>query len=132
MSKNQLFKINPDAKIIDLLLTAFGLTNLDDTRFFTKQNIIDNDTTNNIIKLIPELQQYYLPCKSKVYLKDLNEKKCITILRQFLKFFNYKCIATEKSFNGTKQMTYRLIKDDKSQIKIHDSKKKVYVISFDI
>lgn len=130
--KNQLFKINPDSFIIDKLLTAFCLKNIDDTRFFTKQNILDNDTPQKIISLIPELINYYLPCKAKIYLKDINHKKCITILRQFLKFFQYKCIGTEKCFNGKKQMTYRLMKFNKLQIITDEKHKKKFIIDFDI
>ena len=36
MTTNQLFKITPDINIINLLLTSFGLENLEDTRLFTK------------------------------------------------------------------------------------------------
>ena len=38
-SQNQLFKINPDQNIINLLLGIFGLDDLNDSRFFTKKNI---------------------------------------------------------------------------------------------
>ena len=132
MSENQLFKINPDYEILEKLLEAFYLTSLNDTRFFTKTNIIDNNTTQNIIDLIPILKKYYLPCKAKIYLNNLTYKKCITILRQFLKFFHYKCIAMEKSFDGKKQMTYRLIKYDKSQLNNTPEKfKKKFVLNFD-
>ena len=88
MSKNQLFKINPDITIITNLLEAFSLTALSDTRFFTIENLKDNNTIKNIENIISELEKYYLPCKAKIYLKNLTEKKCITILRQFIKFFN--------------------------------------------
>ena len=46
--KNQLFKINPDFKIINSLLEAFGLSDLEDTRYFTKQNMIDSQTVSKI------------------------------------------------------------------------------------
>ena len=132
MPKNQLFKINPDYDIMGKLLNAFCLTNISDTRFFTKQNIIDNNTPQKISEIIPQLQKYYLPCKAKIYLTNINEKKCITIFRQFLKFYQYKCIAIEKSFNGKKQMTYRLIKDDKSQLYTSKKKIKQFVLEFDV
>ena len=40
-----------------------------------KENMKEMNTVNNIILLIPKLEEYYLPCKSKIYLKDLTEKK---------------------------------------------------------
>ena len=131
--KNQLFKINPDLKIINLLLESFGLSDLEDTRYFTKQNMIDSNTVTKINNLKKNLNDYYLPCKSKIYLSNLNEKKCITILRQFIKSFHYKCIGIEKSFNGQKNMTYRLIYNDKQQLSPAKlNKKREYIINFDM
>ena len=132
-SKNQLFKINPDLNIIKLLLEIFGLDDLDDSRFFTKKNMIDLNVVQKINDNYEIFKKYYLPCKSKIYLKDLNEKKCITILRQFLKSFHYKCIAIEKSFNGIKYMTYRLIYNN-SQLSSNknDNIKREYIVNFDM
>ena len=99
-SQNQLFKINPDQNIINLLLGIFGLDDLNDSRFFTKKNMIDLDIVQQMNDNHATFYKYYLPCKGKIYLNNLNEKKCITILRQFLKPFYYKCIAIEKSSDG--------------------------------
>ena len=54
--------------------------------------------------MIPELQKYYIPCKSKKYLNQLNEKKCITILRQFLKIHNHTLNSKERYIKGKKQL----------------------------
>ena len=132
MSVNQLFKINPDHFILDKLLDAFSLKNITDSRFFTKENMKNNNTTQKIIELVPDLTKYYLPCKAKIYLINITEKKTITILRQFLKFFQYKCIGIEKSLNGKKQMTYRLIKFDKIQLDTQEKNKKKFIINFDV
>lgn len=131
MSVNQLFKINPDHYILDKLLDAFCLTNINDSRFFTKENMKSNNTTKKVIALIPDLINYYLPCKAKIYLTNITDKKTITILRQFLKFFQYKCIGIEKSLNGKKQMTYRLMKFDKIQLETQNKNKKTFIINFD-
>ena len=85
MPKNQLFKIVPDLQIIQAILEAFGLDDIEDTRIFTKEHMKDIDTVQKITDLKDRLEEYYIPCKSKKYLSDLNEKKCITILRQFVK-----------------------------------------------
>ena len=114
--KNQLFKIVPDKHILNLLLEAFGLESLEDSRFFTKQNMIECDTLEKILEMKGELESYYIPCKRKVYLEKVTDKKCITILRQFLKSYNYKCMGIEKSIKGQKQMTYRLLPMDKEQV----------------
>ena len=133
MVKNQTFKINPDPIIMNNLLKIFGLSGLTDSRFFTKENMKELSTVEKIKSMEKELSEYYLPCKAKKYLVDLTEKKCITILRQFLKYYHYKCIGIEKSKNGKKNMTYRLIyhnKDQLSPTKTEESRK--YILSFEM
>ena len=61
--KNQLFKIIPDGKIIQSILDAFGLDNLEDTRLFTKEHMKDIETVLKINELHDNLKEYYLPCK---------------------------------------------------------------------
>jgi hypothetical protein len=132
MPKNQLFKNVPDLQIIQAILSAFGLDDIEDGRFFTKEHMIDVDTVQKIINLSDSLKEYYLPCKSKKYLTDLNEKKCITILRQFVKIHHYKCIGMEKSIKGNKTMTYRLIYSNNDYLTSPEAKKnKEYVLSFE-
>jgi len=132
MPQNQLFKIIPDENIILNILETFGLTNLEDTRLFTKNHMIDINTVDKINKLKDKLNEYYLPCKSKKYLNDLDEKKCITILRQIIKLYHYKCIGIEKSIKSNKVMTYRLLYSNDDYLKSPQSKqKKGYVLSFE-
>ena len=132
MPKNQLFKNIPDLQIIQSILSAFGLDDIEDARFFTKDHMVDVDTVQKISNLSDSLKEYYLPCKSKKYLTDLNEKKCITILRQFVKIHHYKCIGMEKSIKGNKTMTYRLIYSNEDYLTSPEAKKKdEYVLSFE-
>ena len=132
MPKNQLFKIIPDLKIIQSILDSFGLDNLEDTRLFTKNHMNDMNTIEKINKLQDKLKEFYFPCKSKIYLKNFDEKKCITILRQFLKIHNYKCIGMEKSIKGKKTMTYRLLYSKDDFLKSPQNKEqKGYILSFE-
>jgi hypothetical protein len=109
MPKNQLFKIIPEKKFILELLKLYGIENLEDTRFFTKDNLDSLNTLENIINIIDELNIYYLPCKSKVYLKDITLKRCIVILRQFIKILNYTLFSKEKFIKGKKTTIYQII-----------------------
>ena len=132
MPKNQLFKIIPDDNIICEVLEAFGLSNMEDTRLFTKSHMIEINTVDKINELKDKLNEYYLPCKSKKYLTALDGKKCITILRQIVKLYHYKCIGLEKSIHGTKTMTYRLMYSKEDYLKSPNSKKKKRkVLSFE-
>tara|TARA_B110000967_G_scaffold72906_1_gene75460 strand:+ start:344 stop:742 length:399 start_codon:yes stop_codon:yes gene_type:complete len=132
MVKNQLFRSIPDLQIIQSILDAFGLDDIEDARFFTKEHMVDVETVRKIIELSDELKEYYLPCKSRKYLTGLNEKKSITILRQFVKVHHYKCIGMEKSIKGKKTMTYRLIYSNEDYLESPQAKnEKEYVISFE-
>jgi len=132
--KNQTFRNLPDINITNLLLETFGLENLDDNRLFTRDHMVEIDTVEKINKLTSKLSEYYLPCK-KNYLEDINEKKSITILRQFVKIHNYKVSTFEKSIKGKKQMIYQLtpINDDYlSLTKKDQTENRKYIISFDM
>ena len=131
--KNQNFRSNPDIKFVTSLLESFGLIGIDDDRYFTKEHMEEIGTVEKVKILIPQLEDYYLPCKSKIYLKDLTEKKVITILRQFVKIYNYKVFSFEKSIQGKKQITYRLmlINDDYlSPKKSEVQDKRKYIVEF--
>ena len=85
-----------------------------------------------LTKLHDILKDYYLPCKGKKYLGDLDEKKCITLLRQFIRIHDYKCISREKSIKGRKTMTYRLLYSKDDYLKSPQTKvEKAYILSFE-
>ena len=127
--KNQLFKIIPDKKITLKLLLLFGINDFNDNHAFTKELLIELETLKNINNMINELKNLYLPCKYNLYLQDLNEKKCITILRQFLKIHNYTLFSKEKYKYGKKSLYYQVIR---KQINTHNIKNNNKIIlSFD-
>ena len=55
-----------------------------------------------------ELEKYYLPCKSRTYLHDLNTKNVVTVLRQFVKIQGYSIQSQEKYNKGDKFIIYGL------------------------
>ena len=107
--KNQLFKVSPNIEITEKILENFGIKGLDDNHSFTRENLSDLSTVENMNDMYDELLRYYIPCKAKKYLTDLNEKKCITILRQFLKMQNHTLMSKEKYVNGKKILFYQVI-----------------------
>ena len=127
--KNQLFKVSPNIEITEKILENFGIKGLDDNHAFTRDNLSDLNTVININEMYDELIRYYIPCKGKKYLVDLNEKKCITILRQFLKIQNYTLMSKEKYINNKKMLYYRVIPLQIDMKTNRDSEK--VVISFD-
>ena len=75
-----------------------------------------------------ELEECYLPCKSRTYLNSLTEKNVITILRQILKTRNYTITSREKYMKGCKFIIYSLINQTNKHIllllKLHLLRKK--------
>lgn len=127
--KNQLFKVSPNVEITEKILENFGIKGLDDNHSFTRDNLSDLNTVNNINEMYDELVRYYIPCKSKKYLTELNEKKCITVLRQFLKMQNYTLMSKEKYVEGKKILFYQVIPMQIDMKTNRDSEK--VVLSFD-
>lgn len=127
--KNQLFKVSPNVEITEKILENFGIKGLDDNHSFTRNNLSDLDTVNSINEMYDELVRYYIPCKAKKYLTELNEKKCITVLRQFLKMQNYTLMSKEKYVEGKKILFYQVIPMQIDMKTNRDSEK--VVLSFD-
>lgn len=111
-SNNQLFKTIPPRDMVHRVLLAFGLNGFDDTRNFTRHDIIKLETIDKIYKLKPVLEEYYLPCKARTYLNDINEKNIITILRQVIRIYGYSIVSREKYIKGNKYIIYQIISTD--------------------
>ena len=132
MVKNQLLRVVPEIEMINSLLEIYGITSLQDTKSFTKSSLQENETIQKLNDMKDKLESYYLPCKSKVYIHNITEKKCITILRQFIKVHGYTLISKERYIESKKMSVYRLIKsDDKVSTPTKSKCKKDIVISFE-
>ena len=129
--KDQLFKNKPDMNLVTDTIKLFGLSDFNDSTLFTKQNMIDLNTVQKINEIIPRLQDFYLPCKSKKYLTRLDEKKCITILRQLLKQYNYNLLTKEKCIKGEKFNYYQIIQYSNKKINTKQQEERKIVLSFD-
>tara|TARA_B100000674_G_C37495583_1_gene757954 strand:+ start:243 stop:629 length:387 start_codon:yes stop_codon:yes gene_type:complete len=106
MTINQLFRKRPTSEGIIPILELFNLSSLDDQKSFTKKDLQQFETVKKITENLALFEDIYLPCKAKIYLTELTEKKCITILRQILKLFKYNLKSTEKYIQGEKMIEY--------------------------
>jgi hypothetical protein len=106
MVPNQLFKKIPDYNIIIKILSLFGIYRLEDENKLTINDLVKRETVKKLIGIKDELNNYYLNCKFKKFVNDLDEKKSITILRHFLKLLDYKLITREKYSDGHKYLVY--------------------------
>jgi hypothetical protein len=111
MNKNQLFKDIPSKDLCLKIIKAFGLKDFNDERSFTRDDITRLETLsifNNSLK--EELMNYYLPCKQRTYLNDLNTKNIITVLRHICKVNGYSVFSTEKHVKKAKLIVYKIVK----------------------
>lgn len=128
-AKNQLFRENiPFEFINELLNECFNIElNLSTQYSFSKKTIKNRNIIDIINNKIETLKKYYIKCKHKVYLANLNEKKVITLLRQLLKVHDYELKAKEKYENGKKFLLYTIFK----KIEVIGLKKINSTINFD-
>jgi hypothetical protein len=104
----QLFKKSPDALLFNKVLQTLGIDEFKEEFSFRKKELLLMGTVNKMKLLEPELREYYYPCKSKLYLDNIDASKCVTIIRQFLRFFGYQLVSKEKYDNGEKYIIYSL------------------------
>ena len=131
---NQLFLKKPPQELARRLLKHLGITSFRDKKEITQDTMIANKTIEKMQKEIPILKNFYLPCKSKLFLDNLNLKKCITITRQILKLYDYDIVSIERSVNTKKTLFYHLVskieKERLSTKKTSNSPRKEYIIVF--
>ncbi len=109
MALNQLFCKKPDLDILSILLDCFNLENINDTKIFTKRNLVEFKTVEKINKNKKKFEKYYLPCKSSKYLDNLNEKKVITILKQIVRIFDFYIYSKERVKDSEKYIVYQVV-----------------------
>lgn len=131
MALYQLFTKPPTQTVLDKILFCFDLKGLDDTKIFTKKDLEESKSVDKINDMIIELNEYYLPCKAKKYLINLNNKKIITILRQFIRYYGFFVFSKEKYIQGEKYISYQLMPINKKGLMKIRKKNENYIISFD-
>jgi hypothetical protein len=115
MKKNQLFRKIPSDELVNKIVGAFGFRTLNDRRSFSRSDLSKLDTVIKIKEMKSLLEQYYLPCKARTYLNDLNSKNIVTILRQCIKTKGYTICSREKYLKGDKFIIYSLCPLDQKE-----------------
>jgi len=117
--KDQLFRKNIDLLFLKKIFNNLFDIDLDDNTIynFSKNTIISRNIISKINNYIEEIKKYYIICKQKIYLEDLNEKKVITLLRQLLRTNNFELKSKEKYDNGKKYLLYTITKKKNKYLK---------------
>ena len=100
---------------VEKLLKCFGIMHYGADVSFTKDDLRNMKTLDMVTALLPELHTYYIPCKAKVYLVNLDVPKCVTILRQIMRLHTVYLLSSQKMRNGVKSVFYVLVWPDRPQ-----------------
>lgn len=118
MTFNQLFKKKPTLELVFQILNLLKFNSVDDfkTRTFSK-----NDMTPKVLeemeKLKPVFEEYYIKCKFDIYFTFLDEKKIITILRQCLKLLDYRLDSKKEYISGKRYIVYTIVSTTEPPVK---------------
>ena len=126
--KEQLFKNIPSKEFVEDVLKLFIPNGFQDSYYqFSRKMITEKNIIEKLNLLMPQLKNYYMNCKHKKYLENLDPKKCVTILRQLLRLYEYRVISIEKYHNGQKFLLYKI---EKIEIEKDNHQKKL-IVEFD-
>jgi hypothetical protein len=121
---NQLFsKVIPPFELVQNIFFLLINKDLVENIYyeFTIKILIVKKIIDKIDKYIDILKEYYLKCKHKKYLENLNEKKIITVFRQILYPYDYLITSFERYDSSEKYTLYILEKKKSIIIKKIDS-----------
>ncbi len=128
MKKEQLFKNIPTKEFVEDILKLFIPNGFQDLYYqFSRKMITEKNIIEKINILTPQLKEYYMNCKHKKYLENIDPKKCVTILRQMLRLYDYRVVSMEKYHNGQKFLLYKIEKIELEK----DNHQKKLIIEFD-
>lgn len=110
MTFNQLFKKKPTLELVFKILTLLKINTPDD---FKIRSFSKNDITQNILdeieKLKPLFEEYYIKCKYDIYFTFIDDKKVVTILRQCLRALDYKLESRKEYISGKRLIVYSVV-----------------------
>lgn len=123
---SQLFRKKPTKEFIMKVSSFYNIKEFKESQKFTLSNLETIKTVEKLNNIIPEIKEYYINCKAKKYLENLDLKRAVTILRQLLKSINYNLVSKEKYSNGRKFLEYH-VEPFKKESKV----KKKILVTFD-
>lgn len=132
MVLNQLFNEKPSLELINKILQKIGLKDINDITEFTTLDLDKNNSITSIKQFEDEIKECYIPCKRVKYVSEINNKTIITILRQFLKIYEYDLISREKYIGNIKYLLYKIVtkkdKDLSKKNKKYINKKEITIV----
>ena len=131
MKINQLFNRAVPEELAQNVIQCFNLSGFNDRRTFSKYDMETHGTVRRLLELVPELEQYYMPCKARTYLQDVTPKKCITVLKQVIRLHGMTLMSREKNLQGRKVIFYQVMgSGDYDRLRHMTARSGAYVVDF--
>ena len=100
----RLFRKIPSEEFVVEILENLKLNGLQEKRWFTKDELF----IDTVDEWLPLLEPYYIPCKAKRFLQNINSSRVITILRHILHPIGYDLRTQERMYKLQKTTMYQL------------------------
>jgi hypothetical protein len=100
----RLFRKIPSEEFVIEILEHLKLQGLQEKRWFTKDELF----IDTVDEWLPLLEPYYIPCKAKRFLLNVNSSRVITILRHILHPIGYDLRTQERMYKLQKTTMYQL------------------------
>lgn len=104
MASKRLFRKSPPKELVNEVLHHLHLLGLHDLRWFTKEELC----ADTLDEWLPLLEPYYLPCKAKRFLTEMDRSRIITILRHILQPLGYQLNTQERMYKTQKTTLYQI------------------------
>jgi len=104
MENKRLFRKLPSEEFVNEILEHLKLQGLQERRWFTKDEL----HMDTIDEWLPLLEPYYIPCKAKRFLLNVNASRAITILRHILHPLGYDLRTQERMYKSQKTTMYQI------------------------
>jgi len=104
----KLFRKIPPPGFVNEILQNLKLQGLSERRWFSKDELF----LGTIDEWLPVLEPYYIPCKAKRFLSDVDSSRVITILRHILHSNGYQLKTQEKMYKMQKTTMYQIFNEE--------------------
>ncbi len=101
---SKLFRVHPPKELVEEILQHLKLQGLHEKRWFTRDEL----SLTTLDEWLPELEPYYIPCKAKRFLPQVDSSRIITILRHILHPLEYDLRTQERMYKLQKTTLYQI------------------------
>lgn len=104
----RLFRKIPSKEFVIEILDHLKLQGLQERRWFTRDELC----LDTVDEWLPLLEPYYIPCKAKRFLLNMNSSRITTILRHILHPLGYDLRTQEKMYKLQKTTMYQIYSEE--------------------